>query len=65
MKTPRYDAMEALARRHAELDKTTATLWQQEAELCSQLKKVDFRLQVLRSARSGVRQEKGPVKGPE
>jgi hypothetical protein len=60
VKIPRYDAMEALARRHAELDKTTAMLWQEEADLCSQLKTVDFRLQMLRRARSGVRQEKGP-----
>jgi hypothetical protein len=50
MKKPnRYDAMEELCRRHAELDKTTATVWLREADLWSKLAKVEQRLQILQA----------------
>jgi hypothetical protein len=49
MKKPvRHNAMEELCRRHAELDKTTATIWLEEADLWSKLAKVEQRLQILR-----------------
>lgn len=44
----RFDAMEAAARQHAQLDKTTAVLWEEEADICAKLKVVDGRLKVLR-----------------
>jgi hypothetical protein len=45
-----YDAMEAAAQRHAQLDKTTAVLWEEEAKVYSRLKMVDHKLQMLRKA---------------
>jgi hypothetical protein len=48
MKNPRrYDAMAELCRRHAELDKSTTSIWLEEADLWSKLNKVEQRLQVL------------------
>jgi hypothetical protein len=41
----RYRAMEEACRRHAELDKTTAARWLEEAELLSKLVEVEHRLQ--------------------
>jgi hypothetical protein len=52
-----YAAMEVLARRHAELDKTTAEYWLAEADLLSNLKKVEQRLEVVRAI------EKRPRRG--
>jgi hypothetical protein len=50
MKKPiRYAAMEELCRRHAELDKTTTTIWLEEADLWSRLAKVEQRLQILQA----------------
>jgi replicative DNA helicase len=51
MTIARYRAMEELCRRHAELDETTAARWLEEAELCSQLMKVEQRLQLVRRFR--------------
>jgi hypothetical protein len=59
MKRPvRYDAMEELCRRHAELDKSTATIWLEEADIWSKLTKVEQRLRILQG--SDKRREKGP-----
>ena len=41
------DAMETAARQHAQFDKTTAGLWEEEAEVCAKLKVIDRRLKVL------------------
>ena len=61
MKSPaQYRAMEALCREHAELDKKTAKSWLEEADLWSNLMKVEQRLQILRKARPEIRQEKKP-----
>jgi hypothetical protein len=56
MKNPiPYDAMEAAARQHAQLDKTTAVLWEEEAEVCAKLKIIDSKLQTLRLRTSRTR----------
>jgi hypothetical protein len=44
-------AMEGACRRHAELDKTTATSWLEEAEVWSRLERVERRLQLLGTIR--------------
>jgi len=49
-----YDAMEVAARKHAHLDQTTAVLWEEEARVCSRLRTIEHKLQMLREGRSGV-----------
>jgi hypothetical protein len=50
-KLAHYVAMEESCRRHAQLDKTTAERWLEEAELWSKLMKVEHRLQLLGTTR--------------
>jgi hypothetical protein len=47
-----YLAREALCREHAELDKTTAGSWSEEAEIWAKLALVEKRLLVLRNNQS-------------
>ena len=44
-----YLAREKLCRQHAELDKTTAGTWSEEAEICAKLVQLEKRLMVLKS----------------
>jgi hypothetical protein len=64
VKIPRYDALETISRRHAELDKITARIWLEEAEIYSRLKVVDHRLLKLRRAWPDVKKEK-PSEDPD
>jgi hypothetical protein len=50
--------MEEISRKHAEFDTTTAEVWREKAEIYAKLKTIDERLQMLRSARSGVQLDK-------
>jgi hypothetical protein len=63
VKKPRYDALETISRQHAELDKTTAGIWLEKAEIYSRLKIVDHRLQTLRRAQPDVEKEKPSEEG--
>jgi len=47
-----YLAREELCRQHAELDKTTAGSWSEEAEIWAKLALIEKRLLVLRSNKS-------------
>jgi hypothetical protein len=46
----RYREMEKACRRHAQLDKTTAKLWLEEAQIWLKLMQVEHRLQSLGGA---------------
>lgn len=52
-----FDAMEIAARQHAQLDKKTAVLWEEEAEVCAKLKMIDRRLMVLRVSSGSAKQK--------
>jgi hypothetical protein len=53
-----YTTMEQTCRRHAELDKTTAVLWLEEADLWSKLNIIERRLQILGNVRGRSRGQK-------
>jgi hypothetical protein len=63
VKIPRYGALETISRRHAELDKITARIWLEEAEIYSRLKVVEHRLLTLRRAQLYVKKEKPSEEG--
>jgi hypothetical protein len=57
--------MEEACRRHAELDKTTATHWLEKADVWSKLMKVEHRLQLLGVVRRPRSAKSNPAKKNE